>query len=51
MIKCPKCEADNQIGAIFCRGCGEKLELDEIKPETVMEAAESAMGHSIHYTR
>ncbi len=44
MINCPKCGADNQIGAIFCRGCGEKLELDELQPETVQEAARSAEG-------
>ena len=41
MIICPKCNADNQIGAIFCRGCGEKLDLDELKPETVMRAAKA----------
>ena len=34
-IKCPKCEVENQIGAIFCRGCGDKLELDNVKPTTV----------------
>ena len=33
MINCPKCGADNMIGAIFCRTCGEKLELDELTPE------------------
>ena len=44
MIQCPKCSADNQIGAIFCRGCGEKLDLDEIKPESVQEAARAHEG-------
>ncbi len=33
MIRCPKCGADNMIGAIFCRTCGERLNLDEIRPE------------------
>ena len=39
MINCPKCGADNLIGAIFCRGCGEKLNLDELKPEHIQQAA------------
>jgi len=33
MINCPKCGSDNMIGAIFCRSCGEKLNLNEISPE------------------
>jgi len=33
MINCPKCGADNMIGAIFCRTCGEKLNLNELTPE------------------
>lgn len=33
MINCPKCGADNMIGAIFCRTCGEKLNLNELSPE------------------
>ncbi len=49
MIKCPKCEGENQIGAIFCRGCGEKLDLDDIKPETVMDAAKKARGTKINW--
>ena len=43
MIKCPKCDADNQIGAIFCRGCGEKLNLDDIQPDVVRDAAAKAV--------
>lgn len=35
MIKCPKCQADNMIGAIFCRGCGAKLEIEDLKPDTI----------------
>jgi uncharacterized protein YpmS len=33
MINCPECGADNMIGAIFCRGCGKKLNLDELTPD------------------
>ena len=35
MFNCPKCGADNLLTAIFCRCCGERLELSEIKPEEV----------------
>ncbi|MBO7621331.1 MAG: zinc-ribbon domain-containing protein, partial [Victivallales bacterium] len=35
MINCPKCGADNLLNAIFCRTCGEKLNLDELKPTEV----------------
>lgn len=49
MINCPKCEADNQIGAIFCRSCGEKLELDEIKPDTVRKGAKKQVGSGINW--
>lgn len=33
MINCPKCGADNMIGAIFCRTCGEKLNLKDLTPD------------------
>lgn len=33
MIKCPKCGTDNLLTAIFCRGCGDKLDFDALKPE------------------
>lgn len=33
MIKCNKCAHDNQLGAIFCRGCGAKLDIETIRPE------------------
>lgn len=35
MIRCPKCEAENQIGAIFCRSCGERLNLEDLKPDDI----------------
>ncbi len=37
MINCPKCGADNMVGAIFCRTCSAKLELDELGPEAFQE--------------
>lgn len=33
MIKCQHCGFENQLGAIFCRQCGGKLELNELRPE------------------
>ena len=35
-LKCPKCGVDNLLTAIFCRGCGEKLDLSEMKPDDVL---------------
>ncbi len=49
MINCPKCNTDNQIGAIFCRGCGERLDLDEVRPEAVQEAARAHEGKEVNY--
>lgn len=36
MITCPNCGSDNIIGAIFCRTCGKKLDLENLRPETMM---------------
>ena len=33
MLRCPKCGTDNMLTAIFCRACGERLNLDEIRPD------------------
>ena len=33
LIKCDKCGHENQLGAIFCRNCGEKLDIESIHPE------------------
>ena len=35
MIKCTKCGFENQMGAIFCRQCGEKINMNEITPESL----------------
>ncbi|MBM3859677.1 MAG: zinc ribbon domain-containing protein [Verrucomicrobia bacterium] len=32
MLPCPKCSYDNELGRIFCHQCGQKLDLDAIKP-------------------
>jgi len=32
-IKCPACGHENQLGAIFCRNCGGKLDLEALRPE------------------
>lgn len=41
MIVCPKCKTENMLGAIFCRGCGEKLNIDELRPEDIARAIQS----------
>jgi hypothetical protein len=35
LIKCQNCKHENQLGAIFCRGCGVKLDLDAVNPELI----------------
>ncbi len=38
-LTCPKCGADNLLNAIFCRQCGDKLDLAAMQPEQVAAAA------------
>lgn len=38
-LKCPKCGTDNLLTSIFCRGCGEKLDLNAMKPEAIQKTA------------
>ena len=33
LVKCANCGHDNQLGAIFCRNCGDKLNIEEMRPE------------------
>jgi len=33
MIKCIECGHENQLGSIFCRECGAKLDVDKLRPE------------------
>ena len=37
MIKCQKCGFENQMGSIFCRECGEKLNMDAIDPNKLQK--------------
>ena len=39
LMKCAKCGYENQLNAIFCRGCGEKIDPAEVTPENLAEAA------------
>ncbi|MBO7742232.1 MAG: zinc ribbon domain-containing protein, partial [Victivallales bacterium] len=41
MLRCPKCSTDNLLSAVFCRGCGERLNLDEIKPDNFNEMGDT----------
>lgn len=33
LIQCPECNYDNQLGAIFCRNCGQKLDIEKFRPK------------------
>ncbi|OGV50303.1 MAG: hypothetical protein A2X49_16170 [Lentisphaerae bacterium GWF2_52_8] len=33
VFKCTNCGHENQLGAIFCRSCGGKLNIEEMRPE------------------
>lgn len=55
MIKCAKCGFENQMGAIFCRQCGEKINMDEISPESIEQGkkkdkAKQAAASAIRWT-
>ncbi len=34
MMQCPQCGTSNRLGAIFCRSCGVKLEVDSVTKDT-----------------
>jgi len=34
MMQCPSCGTANRLGAIFCRSCGAKLEIDGVTSQT-----------------
>lgn len=44
LLKCAKCGNDNQLGAIFCRECGEKLEIETIRPNVEKTKATNIIG-------
>ncbi len=33
MLVCPKCNTENRIGTIFCRDCGEKLDVADMRAQ------------------
>ena len=39
MIKCNECGHDNELGAIFCRECGGKLDVEAIQPDMIDKKA------------
>ena len=41
-LKCPKCGTDNLLTSIFCRGCGEKLDLNAMKPDAIQKTGGDA---------
>jgi hypothetical protein len=43
-IRCQNCNGENMIGAIFCRGCGQKLNLDEIRPDSLQDKEKTGAG-------
>ncbi|WDE98248.1 zinc ribbon domain-containing protein [Lentisphaera profundi] len=43
-IQCDKCGNQNPLGAIFCRTCGEKLEMKELNPKVSNSATKSKMS-------
>lgn len=46
LVKCSKCGYENQLNAIFCRGCGEKMSPAEITPEALAAEAEKRKKES-----
>ena len=42
MINCPKCQAENHLGSIFCRTCGDKLDMDALRPADIKKTAKNA---------
>jgi len=45
MIICPKCHTENLLTAVFCRNCGEKLDLDKLKPEEINNGKKKKGNH------
>lgn len=44
LIKCTKCGFENQMGAIFCRGCGEKIDMNAMDPDTLAKNQNKGSG-------
>jgi hypothetical protein len=44
IMKCQICGHENQLGAIFCRGCGGKLDTEQLRPKVDHAKAASVWG-------
>ncbi len=44
LIKCQTCNHDNQLGAIFCRNCGGKLDVEHMRPKVMDSKSSSSTG-------
>ncbi len=44
MLVCPKCKTENRIGAIFCRDCGEQLDVADMRPPSRKERGGGGFG-------
>lgn len=44
MIKCQVCNYENQMGSIFCRNCGEKIDMEKMRPENFAKEKEKTSG-------
>jgi hypothetical protein len=43
-MKCNNCGHENQLGAIFCRGCGGKLDVEAVQPKVQHSESSSNWG-------
>ena len=44
LLKCKECGHENQLGVIFCRDCGEKLDVETMRPEVKEYKPKFAFG-------
>ncbi len=44
LLKCKECGFENQLGAIFCRDCGVKLDVETMRPEVKEYKPKFAFG-------
>jgi hypothetical protein len=44
LIKCPNCNHENQLGVIFCRNCGAKLDIEKLEPKVRDKIGFNFMG-------
>lgn len=43
-IPCKECGAKSPMGAVFCRTCGEKLDISDLKPENLKKKKDSKVS-------